>query len=498
MPDLLVQPSDPLRGRLTVPGDKSITHRALMLAALADGDTAIEGWVPAEVCLATLRCMQALGAEVEGEENSEKPGFLASSLRIRGRGLRGLTEPADVLHCAGSGTTIRLLAGLVAGQPFTTVLTGTDPLRRRPMGRVAEPLRMMGATVLGRDGGRLPPLTIRGGNLRGIEYRLPVASAQVKSAILLAGLFAEGETVIHEPGPSRDHTERMLRWFGVQVESDGPRVRLAGGQPLHARSEPLVIPGDFSSAAFPLVAASLVPGSDIILENVGVNPTRTGLYDLLAAMGADTEHPSTASALRAASAQDASRQPQLHATEHPERSPHPDGRSATAMRTESKDTGDETAPVGEPVAALHVRAAELRGVEVGGDLVVRAIDEFPIFAVAATQAQGTTVIRDAGELRVKESDRIATVAAELRKMGADIEEHPDGMTVRGPTKLHGATVECHRDHRLAMALAVAGLVADGPTTVRGAEAIDDSFPGFVEAMQALGAPITWGDIREAA
>jgi len=462
MPDLLIRPSGPLHGRLTVPGDKSITHRALMLAALAEGDTTIEGWVPAEVCLATLRCMQALGAEVEGDENSEKPGLLASALRIRGRGLRGLTEPADVLHCAGSGTTIRLLAGLIAGQPFTTVLTGTDPLRRRPMGRVAEPLRLMGATVLGRDGGRLPPLTIRGGNLRGIEYRLPVASAQVKSAILLAGLFAEGETVIYEPGPSRDHTERMLRWFGVRVESDGPRVRLVGGQPLHARPEPLVIPGDFSSAAFPLVAATLVPGSDVILENVGFNPTRTGLYDLLAAMGASLGYPPTeAASSHAASAQDA---------------------------------GD----VGEPVAALHIRGAGLRGVEVGGDLVVRAIDEFPIFAVAATQAIGTTVIRDAAELRVKESDRIATVAAELRKMGADIEEHPEGMTVRGPAKLHGATVECHRDHRLAMALAVAGLVADEPTTVCGAEAIDDSFPGFVEAMQALGAPIAWGDIPRAA
>lgn len=482
MPDLLIQPSGPLRGRLTVPGDKSITHRALMLAALADGDTTIEGWVPAEVCLATLRCMQALSAEVEEA---------GPALRIRGRGLRGLAEPADVLHCAGSGTTIRLLAGLVAGQPFMTVLTGTDPLRRRPMGRVTEPLRLMGATVLGRDGGRLPPLTIRGGNLRGIEYRLPVASAQVKSAILLAGLFAEGETVIHEPGPSRDHTERMLRWFGVRVESDGPRVRLAGGQALRARPEPLVIPGDFSSAAFPLVAATLVPGSDVVLENVGVNPTRTGLYDLLAAMGASLEHPSTASALRAASAQDASGDAQLHATEHPERSSHPDGRYATAMRTKSKDAGD----VGEPVAVLRVRAAALRGVEVSGDLVVRAIDEFPIFAVAATQAAGATVIRDAAELRVKESDRIATIAAELRKMGADIVEHSDGMTVRGPTKLHGATVECYRDHRLAMALAVAALVADGPTTVRGAEAIDDSFPGFVEAMQALGAPIAWDDIR---
>lgn len=445
MPDLLIQPSGPLRGSLTIPGDKSITHRALMLAALADGDTTIEGWVPAEVCLATLRCMQMLGAQAEDT---------GSALHVRGRGLHGLVEPADVLHCAGSGTTIRLLAGLVAGQPFTTVLTGTDPLRRRPMGRVAEPLRLMGAMVLGRDGGRLPPLTVRGGNLRGIEYRLPVASAQVKSALLLAGLFAEGETIIHEPGPSRDHTERMLRWFGVRVESDGPCIRLAGGQRLHARREPLAIPGDFSSAAFPLVAATLVPGSEVVLENVGVNPTRTGLADLLAAMREGRE---------------------------------------TMEDGESKVEDGPAAPAGEPVVALHVRAAALKAAQVGGDLVVRAIDEFPIFAVAATQAEGATVIRDAAELRVKESDRIATVAAELRKMGADIEEHPDGMTVRGPTKLRGATVECHRDHRLAMALAVAGLVADGPTTVRGAEAIDDSFPGFVEAMQALAAPIAWRD-----
>jgi len=451
MPDLLIHPSGPLRGSLTVPGDKSITHRALMLAALADGDTTIEGWVPAEVCLATLRCMQALGAEVEET---------GSALHVKGKGLSGLTEPADVLHCAGSGTTIRLLAGLVAGQPFTTVLTGTDPLRRRPMGRVAEPLRLMGATVLGRDGGRLPPLTIRGGNLRGIEYRLPVASAQVKSAILLAGLFAQGETVIHEPGPSRDHTERMLRRFGVRVDSDGPTVRLTGGQRLSAPDESghgwgtlLTIPGDFSSAAFPLTAGVLVPGSDIRLNGSGFNPTRTGLFDLLLSMRADVG----------------------------------------LLHTETR-SWDPTDDALEPTADLLARGSELRGVEVGGDLVVRAIDEFPIFAVAATQAAGRTVLRDAAELRVKESDRIATVATELRKMGADIEEHPDGMTVRGPTKLHGATVECHRDHRLAMALAVAALVADGPTTVRGAEAIDDSFPGFVEAMQALGAPIAWGTV----
>ena len=451
MPDLIIHPSGPLRGAVTVPGDKSITHRALMLAAIAEGDTEIAGWVPAEVCLATLRCMRGLGAEIE-----ELP---SGRLLVHGRGLDGLAEPADVLHCMGSGTTIRLLAGLVAGQPFTTVLTGTDPLRRRPMGRIAEPLRLMGATVLGRDSGRLPPLAIRGGGLKGIDYTLPVASAQVKSAILLAGLFAGGETTLREPGPSRDHTERMLRWFGAQVEggsertgdSGGLSVALRGRQALKARpGKILTIPGDFSSAAFLLAAASIVPGSNVTLRKVGLNPTRTGLLDLLLQMGAVV-----------AEAVD------LAATQ---------------------DREDET---GEPAGELAVRAAELRAVPVGGDLVVRAIDEFPIFAVLATQAEGDTVVRDAAELRVKESDRIASVACELRKMGAVVDELDDGMIVHGPVRLRGTEVACHRDHRLAMALAVAGLVAEGPTTVHGAEAIGDSFPGFVETMQALGADIRW-------
>lgn len=469
MPDLIIHPSGPLRGAVTVPGDKSITHRALMLAAIAEGATEIAGWVPAEVCLATLRCMQALGAQIE-----ELP---SGRLLVHGRGLDGLAEPADVLHCRGSGTTIRLLAGLVAGQPFTTVLTGTDPLRRRPMGRIAEPLRLMGATVLGRDGGRLPPLAIRGGSLRGIDYTLPVASAQVKSALLLAGLFAEGETTLREPGPSRDHTERMLRWFEVQVEngsrrttgssgnggggtaggpiragdSGGLSVALRGRQALKAQpGKILTIPGDFSSAAFPLAGASIVAGSSVTLRNVGLNPTRTGLLDLLLQMGG-----ALAEAVDLAGAQ---------------------------------DKAEET---GEPAGELTVRAAELRAVHVGGDLVVRTIDEFPIFAVLATQAEGATLVRDAAELRVKESDRIASVACELRKMGARVDELDDGMIVHGPAQLRGAVVECHRDHRLAMALAIAGLVAEGQTTVRGAEAIGDSFPGFVETMQELGADIRW-------
>lgn len=442
-----------------MPGDKSITHRAIILASLAEGETRIRGWVPAEVCLATLRCMRALGAVIEevpvrADENAaEHPerracdSIMKAELLIRGRGLYGLKEPDDVLHCAGSGTTIRLLAGLLAGQPFTSVLTGTEPLRRRPMGRVAEPLRLMGATVLGRDGGRLPPLTIHGGNLHGIDYRLSVASAQVKSALLLAGLYAAGETIIHEPGPSRDHTERMLAQFEVNVESEveghGTKVRLTGGQRLIG-DKTLTIPGDFSSAAFPLVAAAIVPDSEVRLIGVGVNPTRTGLYDLLERMGAEM-------------------------------------RVGDAETRKHRD--------GEPIADLTIRHSPLRATEAAGDLIVRTIDEFPIFTVAATQAKGVTVVREAAELRVKESDRIATVTAELRKMNADITELADGMIVRGPTRLRGAVVECHRDHRLAMALAVAGLVADGETIVRGAEAIADSFPGFVETMQELGADI---------
>jgi len=472
MTSLIVSKSGPLRGAIAVPGDKSITHRALILGALAEGDTRVRGWVPAEVCLATLRCMRALGVEVEDLPES-------SDLLIHGVGLRGLAEPADVLHCAGSGTTIRLLAGLLAGQPFTSVLTGTDPLRRRPMGRVAEPLRQMGATILGRDGGRLAPLTIRGGNLRGIDYAMPVASAQVKSAILLAGLFAEGETLVHEPGPSRDHTERMLAEYQVEVKVEakgqGAAVRVIGGQKLIGGGV-LTIPGDFSSAAFPLVAAAIVPGSDVRLTGVGVNPTRTGLYDLLVAMGAQLRHGDTVT--------------RRHGDEQVLREGHGDDNLAASPRPRVAASGQ-----GEPLADLVVHASPLLATDAHGDLIVRAIDEFPIFAVAATQAEGTTVIREAAELRVKESDRIASVAAELRKMGAHIEERPDGMLIHGPTRLHGAAVECHRDHRLAMALAVAGLVADGPTEILGAEAIGDSFPNFVEAMQALGATIAWSGER---
>jgi 3-phosphoshikimate 1-carboxyvinyltransferase len=360
-------------------------------------------------------------------------------LVVQGQGL-GLREPDDVLDCARSGTTMRLLAGLLAGQSFFSTLNGDVQLQRRPMDRVVEPLRRMGAVVRGRDGGRRPPLAIQGGHLRGIDYTLPVASAQVKSALLLAGLYADGPTTLHVPGPARDHTERMLLAMGARLEVVDLSLKIEPEQRLEAVD--VTVPGDFSAAAFLLVAALLVPGSEVTVEGVGINPTRTGLLDLLRAMGAEVV---------------------VH---------------------------DECMAGGEPVADVTVCASELYGAEVGGDLVVRTIDELPILAIAATQARGETVVRDAAELRVKETDRIATVVEELRRLGAEIEPRPDGFVVHGPTPLVGMAVHSHGDHRLAMALAVAGLVARGETVVHDMDCIADSFPGFEATLACLGAEIS--------
>ncbi len=443
MSQLRVQGAAPLRGRIQVPGDKSVSHRSLLLGSLAEGTSRVEHFLSAADCRATLSAVRALGVEVEE--------LGPSSLILRSRGLRGLQEPDDVVDCSRSGTTMRLLAGILAGQPFPTVLSGDTQLRRRPMGRIAEPLRCMGATVLGRDGGRLPPLTIQGGSLQGLDYTLPVASAQVKSSLLLAGLYAGGATSLCVPGPARDHTERMLVAMGARLETEdwglatgGQRLWLEPGYPLRALD--FAVPGDFSSAAYFLVAASLVPGSEVLIEGAGVNPTRTGLLDVLRAMGADVV------------------------------------------------LEDERMVGGEPVADLAVRASDLAGTEVSGQLVVRTIDEFPILAVAATQARGETVVRDAAELRVKETDRIATTVQELRRLGAEIEAQPDGFVVQGPTPLQspdfaegqGSMVFSHGDHRLAMALVVAGLIARGETCVQDTDCIADSFPGFAAALAKLG------------
>lgn len=417
-----------LQGEIAVPGDKSITHRALMLGALGDGPSRIKGYLDGEDCRATIGCLRALGIQIEPLD--------PQALLVQGKGLHGWSEPEDVLDCVRSGTTMRLLAGLLAGQPLYSVLSGDAQLRRRPMGRVITPLTQMGANIWARDGGRLPPISIMGGGLGGITYALSVASAQVKSCVLLAGLYAEGETAVVEPGPSRDHTERMLRARGVPLVSEGLRHTLPGPAERLAALD-VTVPGDFSSAAYFVAAGLLLPGDGVLLRNVGVNPTRTGLLDVLHRMG------------------------------------------ATIEQQNARDEG------GEPTADLWVTPQALRATDVGGEVVPRMIDEFPILALIATQAEGVTRVRDAAELRVKETDRIATTVEALRALGARIEPLADGFEVEGPTPLHGATVDSHSDHRLAMTLAIAGLLAQGETVILGAESIADSFPGFEKRLHAL-------------
>jgi 3-phosphoshikimate 1-carboxyvinyltransferase len=418
-----------LDGRVEVPGDKSVSHRAALLGALARGRTEITGFLEAEDCQRTLRAVQALGAAVTRKA--------AGHYLVDGVGRDGLHEADDVIDCGNSGTTARLLLGVLAGQPFWTMLTGDASLRRRPMGRVAEPLALMGATVGGRDGGRRLPVAVRGARpLRRLAYRTPVASAQVKSAILLAGLWADGPVTVEEPAPSRDHTERMLEGFGARVRAEGLRVTLAPGGELSGQA--VAVPGDVSSAAFFLAAALVAPEARIVLPHVGVNPTRTGLLDVLGHMGARVE---------------------------------------VAAR-ESREGG-------EAVADLTVSGGAVRGAEVGGALIPRLIDEVPALAVIACIASGTTVIRDAAELRVKESDRIRTIAAELGRMGGRVTERPDGLSIEGGRALTGAVVSSGGDHRMAMALVVAGLGARGETVVEDTECIATSFPGFVEAVNRL-------------
>jgi len=357
-------------------------------------------------------------------------------LIVHGNGLDGLSEPASVLDLGNSGTGMRLLAGLLAGQDFFSVVTGDQYLMKRPMGRIVEPLQQMGAQIDGRSGGKLPPLAIRGGGrgIKAIDYMSPIASAQVKSALLLAGLYANGETSVKEPSKSRDHTERMLRFFGVECQEQGLRVTVRGRQPLQTKRS-LDIPSDLSSAAFFIVAASIVPGSNLLIKSVGVNPTRTGIIDILTRMGAD-------------------------------------------ITLENR-----LDQAGEPVADIRVKHSTLRAVRIAGDMIPRALDEIPVLSVAASYAEGNTVIEDAAELRVKESDRIATMAAELRKMGVAVSERPDGMEITGRDALTGAVCDSHGDHRIAMSMAVAGLAARGETVVRDCGWIDTSFPGFERLLK---------------
>jgi 3-phosphoshikimate 1-carboxyvinyltransferase len=419
---LTLQPASALRGTLRVPGDKSISHRALMLGALAEGETIIQGLLPGEDPISTARCLSALGAEITEINSTE--------VRVRGTGLGQLKEATDFLDAGNSGTTLRLMMGILASQPglFST-LTGDASLRSRPMGRVSTPLSQMGAQIWGRQGGKYAPLAIQGQSLKPFHYQSPIASAQVKSAVLLAGLLTPGQTLVTEPARSRDHSERMLRAFGAKVYTD-ESLTVAVEGPTRLVGQTVVVPGDISSAAFWLVAASIVPDSELLLENVGINPTRTGILDVLQAMGADIE--------------------QLNLREQ----------------------------AGEPVADLRVRSAQLRGTTIGGSLIPRLVDEIPVLAIAALAAEGKTIIRDAEELRVKESDRLAVMAQELHKMGAQIQEHPDGLEIHGPQQLIGANVSPHTDHRMAMSLAIASLLAQGETTLENPECARVSYPEF--------------------
>ncbi len=439
-----VRRSGPLRGTVRVPGDKSIGHRSLIFAALARGESRITGLSAGLDNVATRLAFSSMGVRIEAGEDEA---------RVHGVGLRGLRMPTDVIDCGNSGTTMRLLAGLLSGQRFGTRMVGDASLTRRPMGRIIEPLRARGAHVAGTSGAKpdelYPPISIaplvEGEALMGIEYAMPIASAQVKSAMLLSGLYAEGPTAIEEPMLSRDHTERMMLALGVPLQTAGASVVLdpnldwdGGWEPFDWR-----VPGDPSSAAFPLLAAAMIPESRVGVEDVCVNPTRTGLIDWMRLVGLDVAH-------------------------------RPSGHGA----------GDE------PMAEVQVAHRRVRGSVAAGEMIVRMIDEIPALCALAAVSEGPTEIRDAAELRVKESDRIATMAEVLSAFGAPCEELPDGIVVQGGAPLHGARIDSHGDHRIAMAAVLLGLVADGETTIDGAEAVDTSFPGFVDLMRSLGAELT--------
>ncbi|MDD3762184.1 MAG: 3-phosphoshikimate 1-carboxyvinyltransferase [Nevskiales bacterium] len=427
-----IEPGGRLSGALRVPGDKSVSHRAVMLGALAEGRTEVTGFLTGEDCLCTMRAFQAMGVRIEAVSPSH--------LIIHGVGLHGLQAPAHALDLGNSGTSMRLMAGLLAGQRFESTLTGDASLSRRPMGRVIEPLQRMGARIESQEG-RAPLRILPVDGLQGIRFESPVASAQIKSCLLLAGLYAQGRTEVHEPEASRDHTERMLRAFGVTLEARPGYAALQGGQRLSGTR--IEVPADISSAAFYMAGAAMTPGSDVTLTDVGVNPTRTGIIEVLRRMGADI------------------------------------------TLVNPREFG------AEPVADIRVRGAQLQGVEIGRDLVAASIDEFPIIFVAAAAARGTTVVSGAEELRVKESDRIQTMCDGLRTLGIDAEARPDGMRVEGGT-LQSGTIDSHGDHRVAMSFAMAALHAQGTISILDCANVDTSFPGFAELARQAGLRITVG------
>ncbi|MBT2582049.1 3-phosphoshikimate 1-carboxyvinyltransferase [Planococcus sp. ISL-109] len=414
-----------LSGSVQVPGDKSISHRAVMFGALARGTTTVDGFLMGDDCLSTISCFRSLGIDINID---------GDHVIIKSGGRREWKEPEVVLDTGNSGTTTRLMLGLLAGTEFHSVMAGDESIARRPMKRIVEPLRLMGADIRGRANGHFTPLAVKGTQLKAIDYTMPVASAQVKSAVLLAGLSADGITTVHEPVPSRDHTEIMLKHFGADITRQGDVISLTGGQELSAAH--VQVPGDISSAAFLIGAALVSEGSDIELKNVGINPTRTGILDVFESMGAD-------------------------------------------IRLTERDSE------GEQSADIQIRSAALSGTEIGGALIPRLIDEIPLIALVATQANGRTVIRDAEELRVKETDRIQAVVTELKKLGADIEATEDGMVIQGPTALRGAPMTSYGDHRLGMMAAVASLITDGPVTIDDPGCISISYPSFFEHLDKL-------------
>ncbi|CAA7602039.1 3-phosphoshikimate 1-carboxyvinyltransferase [Acididesulfobacillus acetoxydans] len=426
MSGVMVKPASAVEGTVTVPGDKSISHRAALLGGMAEGETRITNFLAGDDCLSTLACLAKLGVTWERR---------GSEVWLQGKGTANWREPEDVLDVGNSGTTARLFLGALAASPLAATLTGDASIRQRPMRRVTDPLKRMGAAIIGRRNGDFVPLTIRGGGLKGYAHRTEVASAQVKSALLLAGLGADGVTSVEEPQVSRDHTERMLRAFGVPVTMEGRMVQVRGGSRL--RGQTVAVPADISSAAFFLVLGSLAGRGEIVLPEVGINPTRTGILDVLRRMGADIE--------------------------------------VLAKRE----------PAGEGRATLRVRPADLHGTEIAGEIIPRLIDEVPILAVAASLAEGETVIRDAAELRVKETDRIQTVADGLRGLGADVEELPDGLRIRGKKRLPGGRAKSYGDHRLAMSWAVAGLLSQEGVAVEGMEAAAVSFPDFLAVLDQI-------------
>ena len=424
---MIIQKHGPLRGELAVPGDKSISHRSVMFGALSEGITEAENFLTGADCLSTISCFRQMGISVEQN---------GTSVIVHGKGLHGLTRPSGIIDAGNSGTTVRLLSGILAGQPFDSMITGDASIQKRPMKRVMTPLSQMGASITSVHENGCAPLQIKGSPLHGIHYLSPVASAQVKSCVLLAGLYADAPTSVTEPAISRNHSELMLRYFGADIQCEGttstvlPDPRLVG--------QKVNVPGDISSAAYFIAAALLVPGSEVLLKNVGINPTRDGMLRVVRAMGGDV-----------------------------------------TLINESTDGA-------EPCADLLIRSSSLHATTIEGELIPTLIDELPVIAVLAAFAEGTTVIKDAAELKVKESDRIAVMTENLKRMGADVEPTDDGMVIHGGRPLHGATINPYLDHRIAMSFAVAALAADGKTEIQDADCVKISYPGFYTDLEGLG------------